>query len=263
MGLTLCAAGDIHGAMDRLYQDVLDFERELSVPFDWVLHVGDFGVWPEPDRIDRASRNHDGAGDFAQWLASGRAAPRRTVFIKGNHEDFAWLDAQRTAEVLPGLTYLRNGASIELPGPDGGSVCVGGIGGCYGPSDYARKACLLQGYARRHYTHDEVEQLAARQGLDIVMTHDAPAGVRFDPAGRGGGYVSEVAGLDTVLARARPKLCLFGHHHTRIDAEVAGVRCIGLNKVACPGNLVAIRFEPQGRQWSVLGEYPAKRTPAG
>jgi len=28
--------------------------------------------------------------------------------------------------------------------------------------------------------------------------------------------------------------------------------------VACPGNLVAIRFERQDRQWSILGEYPGQ-----
>jgi hypothetical protein len=33
------------------------------------------------------------------------------------------------------------------------------------------------------------------------------------------------------------------------------VRCIGLNKVGCPGNLVAVEFAPNGRGWSVLGEY--------
>jgi hypothetical protein len=38
--------GDIHGAMDRLYDDVLAFEEALGVRFDYVLHVGDFGIWP-------------------------------------------------------------------------------------------------------------------------------------------------------------------------------------------------------------------------
>jgi hypothetical protein len=40
----ICAAGDIHGAMDRLYEDVLAFEESLGVRFDYVLHVGDFTV---------------------------------------------------------------------------------------------------------------------------------------------------------------------------------------------------------------------------
>jgi hypothetical protein len=40
-----------------------------------------------------------------------RAVARPTVFIKGNHEDFVWLDAHQDAEVLPSLTYLRNGTT--------------------------------------------------------------------------------------------------------------------------------------------------------
>jgi hypothetical protein len=37
----ICAAGDIHGAMNRLYDDVLAFEKTLGVRFDYVLHVGE------------------------------------------------------------------------------------------------------------------------------------------------------------------------------------------------------------------------------
>jgi hypothetical protein len=75
--MVICAAGDIHGAMDRMYQDVLAFEAKLGVRFEWLLHVGDFGVWPDPNRIDKATKKHDGAGDFPTWFAERRAAPRR------------------------------------------------------------------------------------------------------------------------------------------------------------------------------------------
>ncbi len=88
---------------------------------------------------------------------------------------------------------------------------------------------------------------------------DAPAGIRFERHRRGAGYISEAAGLDELLVRLRPRVCFFGHHHTRTDAEVAGVRCIGLNKVAMPGNLVAIDMEPGKRDFSLLGEYPPRR----
>jgi hypothetical protein len=36
--------------MDRLYQDVFAFKASLGVRFDYVLHVGDFGIWPDPSR---------------------------------------------------------------------------------------------------------------------------------------------------------------------------------------------------------------------
>jgi Icc-related predicted phosphoesterase len=256
--MLICAAGDIHGAMDRLYQDVLGFEASLGVRFDYVLHVGDFGIWPDPSRIDKATRHHDGAGDFPAWFKENRRAPRPTLFIKGNHEDFVWLDARRDAEVLPDLSYLRNGCTVDIQDEEGaGAIRIGGVGGCYGPSDYQRRSDQLRGYAKRHYTFDEIERLGDSGGVDILLSHDAPAGVRFERHGRGRGYVSEAAGLDVLLARVQPRVCLFGHHHTRVDAEVAGVPCIGLNKVAMPGNLVAIDMEPgPGRRgWSLLGDY--------
>jgi len=252
--MLICAAGDIHGAMNRLYRDVLAFEVSLGVRFDYVLHVGDFGIWPDPSRIDKATRHHDGVGDFPDWLRANRGAPRPTVFIKGNHEDFVWLDARGEAEVLPGLTYLRNGCTVDLQEQGAGAIRVGGVGGCYGPSDYPRRSERLQGYAKRHYTSDEIERLAGAGAVDIVLTHDAPAGVRFERHRQGAGYVSEASGLDGLLAQVQPRVCFFGHHHTRVDAEVSGIRCIGLNKLAMPGNLVAIDIEPGKRDWSLLGE---------
>lgn len=251
----ICAAGDIHGAVDRLYADVLAFEAVLGVRFEWVLHVGDFGIWPDSLRIDRATRNHEGAGDFPGWFAANRAVPRPTLFIKGNHEDFAWLDGHDGPEVLPGLFYLRNGWASEL-GPT--PIRVGGVGGCFGPADFARQSKHLQGYARRHYTRDEIDRLAEQGKIDVLLLHDAPAGVQFAVHRRGKGYVSEAAGLDTLIARVRPRLCLFGHHHARIDAEIAGVRCLGLNKVGMPGNLVAVQLDDAGPGWSVIGEWPQR-----
>ena len=193
--MILCAAGDIHGRLDEMYAGVLAFEGALDVRFDFVLHVGDFGIWPDPNRIDGATKRHYGAGDFPAWFAERRAAPRPTVFIKGNHEDFVWLDAQHSSEVLPSLHYLKNGRVHELVA--GREVLrVGGIGGCYGPSNFERLSKTLQGYAKRHYTSDEIAALSTRGGLDIVLSHDAPAGVRFERHRRGEGFPSEAAGLD-------------------------------------------------------------------
>jgi hypothetical protein len=61
-----------------------------------------------------------------------------------------------------------------------------------------------------------------------------------------------------LLARARPRVCFFGHYHTRVDAEISGVRCIGLNKIAMPGNLIAINIERGKTDWSLLGEFRSR-----
>lgn len=186
------------------------------------------------------------------------------MFIKGNHEDFEWLASLKGADVLPGLTYLPNGNALEL-GRGREAIRVGGLGGCYGPSDYDRQSRHLQGYARRHYTRDEVERLCGRSDIDVLLLHDAPAGVELVKPRRGGRerrYTSEAAGLAEAVSRLRPRVCFFGHHHVRIDADVGGIRCIGLNIVARPGNLVAVDLEARGRGWSILGEWPPRREPA-
>jgi hypothetical protein len=67
----ICAAGDIHGALDRLYEDVFAFETLLGIRFDLVLHVGDFGIWPDANRIDKATRYHEGAGERVHDRHSG------------------------------------------------------------------------------------------------------------------------------------------------------------------------------------------------
>jgi len=260
--MLLCAAGDTHGALDRLYRDVLAFEADLGARFDQVLHVGDLGVWPDATHIDKATRNHEGAGDFPAWYTDQRGVPRPTVFIKGNHEDFDWLAErrrQRELEVLPGLTYLPSGEVLDVE-VDGARCRVGGIGGCHGPANYVRRASNLQGRAQRHFTHDEVEALASRGRVDILLLHDAPASVEFTWRRRDGSvrrrYASEAQGLADVVAATRPLVCLFGHHHTRLDATVAGVSCIGLNKAPFPGSLVALEVEPRARQFRVMGEWP-------
>jgi len=259
--MILCAAGDIHGAIDQLYAEVLAFEAELGVRFDHVLHVGDFGIWPDAERLDKATRNHDGAGDFPAWYAEQRAVPRPTLFIKGNHEDFGWLfrrQEEGRREVLPGLTYLPNGEMVVIEAA-GGRCRVGGIGGCHGPSSYARSDRGRRPPLPRHFTREEVERLAAQEQLDILLLHDAPAGVEFAWRRKDGSVwrrvVSEAQGLVDAIAATRPIVCCFGHHHTRIDATVAGVPCLGLNKVGYPGNLVALEVDPQDRRFRVIGEW--------
>ena len=123
------------------------------------------------------------------------------MFIKGNHEDFVGLDAQTSSEILPRLHYLRNGGVHELVVGDEVRQ-VGGVGGCSGPSNFGRRASTLQGCAKRHYTRDEIEVLSEASDLDIVLTHDAPAGVRFERHRRGEGFVSEAAGPRRLAAEA-------------------------------------------------------------
>jgi hypothetical protein len=328
--MILCAAGDSHGAIDRLYEDILELEQSLGrgVRFSWVLHVGDLGIWPNPRRLDRATRKREGAGDFARWLAERKPAPRKTLFVKGNHEDFMWLDEQLcpttgAVEILPDLFYLPNGARVELTdrtgsteaeaeegeageveegeageaqegkageaqegkageaqegkageaqegkagevaggfkrGADGEVVSVGGIGGCFAPTDYDRPSAELSGFRKRHYTRDEIDRLLEAAPTDILLLHEVPAGVVYESRRRGRGQVSDAKGLDEVVRAKRPVVCFSGHHHTRFDSVVGDVPCLGLAMVGRPGNLVAFDIDPARRSFEIVGESRSAR----
>lgn len=41
-------------SLDRFFEDVLAFEASLGACCEWVLHVGDFGVCPDPGRVATA-----------------------------------------------------------------------------------------------------------------------------------------------------------------------------------------------------------------
>lgn len=243
--MLVCVAGDTHGELDRLYEIVATFERQVGREVDVVLQVGDFGVWPDPRRLDEATRRHGDRGEFRRLLALG-AVPRPTYFIAGNHEDFVFL-AGADARALPtGLHFIRWGEVVEIVA---GSerLRVGGAGGCFGPRDYERTH--LAGAARRHYTRDDLERLArAAQGLDVLLLHEPPAGavteLHAPPGLSPRTWTLRGEGLAELVARTRPRICFTGHIHARTERRLNGVRTVGLHKVPCRGSAILLDIPP-------------------
>ncbi len=245
--MLLCAVGDSHGHLDAMYSIVEALERELGEEVDLVLQVGDFGVWPDPQRLDEATRRHGGAGDFPQWLAQGRAAPRPTIFIPGNHEDFGWLIERGAGELLPGLRFLPWGGVVEVEG-----LRIGGLGGCYSPRSYRMPG--LSGKRRRHYCREEVRALS-RESLDVLLIHDAPAG-RFSDIRPGVDrrWETKAEGLGELIAATRPKICLHGHLHGRFERRLDDIRVTGLTAVPWPGCAVVIETSDDA-PWTLRAEW--------
>jgi Calcineurin-like phosphoesterase len=98
--------GDVHGQVFHALAVVATWQAELGRRFDLVVQVGDLGAYPDPARMDEASRRYLAAdpsqADFGRLLrATGRrseslrrlraglAAP--VHFLRGNHEDAGWL----------------------------------------------------------------------------------------------------------------------------------------------------------------------------
>lgn len=115
--------GDLHGRILPAFRLATVWAREHGVKLDGLLQVGDLGYFPNPSRLDKATRRHAeddplelGARDVVQpnqladsILNNVEVPP--LWFVPGNHEDFVALDehkraAERTFPLMPTCAYV-------------------------------------------------------------------------------------------------------------------------------------------------------------
>ena len=80
-------AGEIHGKISEFYDKVLNTEKELGLKADWILQIGNFGIYPDPSLASYTAKKHGDMKEFASMYLNGQAVPRNTLFISGPHED--------------------------------------------------------------------------------------------------------------------------------------------------------------------------------
>jgi hypothetical protein len=221
------AVGDLHGEFDALERIMA---RHRDVAF-WVCPgdlVNDTGDYPRP--------------------------PAPLYWIKGNNEDFDFVAAQPAGGgTIPNLHYIPNGVAVRTAE----AFTLAGLGGTFAPTWYETPAAALpsaktspkasrgrvraaasatkQDDKRRHFVHEEVKACKGLTGIDIFLSHEAPRPFLLTPRGKSGSTRPIDAGktpINEVLTALRPRLHLFGHHHTYTVAERHGVPSIGLELVS-------------------------------
>lgn len=223
--------GDTHGKLDEMYTHVRKWEQTNNAIIDLILQVGDFGAFPNPNRLDHATQKHhlrnDGKVDieqFPRYLSGEKIAPTPTIFIKGNHEDFDFLEGKENTFIAENLYYLGNGSIVERNG-----VRIGGIGGNRSGSDKYFSAEKLHGWRRRHFTQADIERLHASAeqhgGLDILLTHDSV--FRTDAPGK-----REAVGSPEItkcIEDLQPAYAFSGHYHAPFQKQIGNTFLYGLN----------------------------------
>ena len=199
------ALGDIHGDFASVRRIM---SRHPDVPF-WIS-----------------------VGDLADDEGRYQAVDAPLYWIKGNNENF---DVIAEGNLPASLRFLENGRVVEVDG-----VRVAGLGGTFAPTWYNTAASALphprKGTARataladkrRHFVKEEVDRAKALEGVDVLMSHEAArpyrVGNRRPDAGR--------TAINEVLAAMKPRLHLFGHHHTFTEQVREQVPSIGLDLVS-------------------------------
>jgi hypothetical protein len=184
--------GDVHGRFDDLNRI---FEKNPHISH-W-FQVGDLGAedLPYPE------------------------LPSNFRFIQGNHENWDII-ADYIEKSHP--VFLKNG-SIRMFSENENLFIVGALGGNYSSRFYEYERKNLCGDRRRHFVAQEVASFMHwGPKINILITHEAPT-----PFVKGGRDMGQPI-INEVLAKVRPNIHFFGHHHFYKEMETDGVISIGL-----------------------------------
>ena len=236
---------------------VWQFQRERDVAVDLILVTGDLGVWPDVTRLDSSTRKHaqdepaelgflcfepivpnaDHVLALAQQKHIRRARDllerilpeidAKVVFVGGNHEDYEYLNACRSAAETqdtpptsaPWLPVEKSGLIWWLP-PEHvchfAGISITGLSGIDPESSgrnsgrYHETSVLTEDSVMAS-TLQLLDKSRAEQ-VDVLLTHDGLPGVA--KPGKGTPLL-----LDPILA-LNPRYHFFGHYHSETEPIV-------------------------------------------
>ncbi len=215
----IAIAGDVHGHFDLL------FEKASALGADLILQLGDTGMFPDPSQVDAATSRHGACQEFLPYLQGDKPVPIPTWVIKGNHEDFEYLDfvKKNGGVIAPNLRYVANGSVIELEG-----IRFGMLGGNYSPRYFYEEEPKQQ--RRRHFTMGETDALKVA-GFDVLLLHDGPE----NPTLRKGSPV-----LTEFIKETEPSRVYHGHFHQPYHSSIGKTEIISLGHIAYPGENIVL-----------------------
>ncbi len=213
---TYLVFGDLHGRILPAFRLASAWSREHQTPLDGLLQVGDLGFFPDPSRLDKATKRH-AEKDPLELGTTLVAEPSRLAdavfddpecppglwFTVGNHEDYealAHLSAGGDATTYPVDHYLRvqclrDGTVTSLSG----GLRVGALWGIDDRAPNARRKGMPRAYIRPR----AVTQLSGER-FDVLLTHESSRDAIFQDSGS-----EEISAL---VGMVQPAFHFFGHY---------------------------------------------------
>jgi Icc-related predicted phosphoesterase len=247
--------GDLHGRVFHAIAAIATYQQMMGYRFDRIIQVGDLGAITRLDGLDPAGDPHlavdpaeadlarllSAEGDDAQRLS--RVAPEIPSpirFIRGNHEDFAWLAGlpidprTRTASADPfGIfRYVADGTVLDIEG-----FRIAFLGG------------VEEEAGDPHLDMSAYRTLVelGPGNIDLLVTHEGPYGSSI-------GYHGDTHGsplISQLLDALRPPFHVAGHAH-----QLSGPRTFGSTTYLGLDGIVASPFwdpDAHGLQPGSLG----------
>ena len=181
--INIIATGCIHGCMDKMYEEIQEFEKQKKKKIDLVLCTGDFESMRNEEDLKFLScpEKYRLMGDFYKYYNSKVKAPYLTIFVGGNHEASNYLEQYYYGGyVAENIYYLGRGGVINVKG-----LRIGGMSGIFNKFDYFRghfekNENDIKGDKKSifHYREFEIAKMShIKNKLDIFMTHDWPTNI--------------------------------------------------------------------------------------
>lgn len=206
--MKIAVTGPIDGNIENTY-------KRVPKDVNWMLCTGEFGIWPDPKRIDRATRLKGNKQEFARLYINGWIVPIPTIFVAGVHEDHRWLDEQKKfpegLQILDNLHWLMNGYKTII-GDAEKEIRVTGLGKVYSEATFNGR---WNKKSHRHYTRRELERGCSSGPTDILLLHENP----MNPSNP----------VRNLIYATRPKL-IFHSSKELIVEEIQGITVVGVPK---------------------------------
>jgi predicted phosphodiesterase len=186
--VNIAVFADVHGRILLAFMLCARWEQETGQRIDLILQAGDLGTFPDSAALDKATRRFASADptelgfmiDFHEFKPQVAQILERTranlLFVRGNHEDHAWLDAREEAAsdaTLPIDAYrrvwlLRTGMPYDFTIGDETLMIlgVGRVGAPDGEDDDQKPKYIQSREIERLYDLGD-------QSIDVLLTHDA------------------------------------------------------------------------------------------
>ncbi|MDQ2714242.1 MAG: metallophosphoesterase [Chloroflexota bacterium] len=225
--MNIAVFADLHGRLLLAFQLCGRWQRETGETIDLILQAGDLGAYADVQRLDRATRRYAERDPtelgflehFCRYDPGVNARLAETscpmIFVRGNHEDHAWLDElehQSADSIFPVDAYKRvYNLKTGLPWTfhkDDEQITILGIGRVEAP---AGEEDQHQGKYIQNYEAERIYQLE-HQPIDILLTHHSRPDFVILERGVKIKASSGMKEIEYILDRDRPAYHFFGHY---------------------------------------------------
>lgn len=202
------AIGDINGEWNNIFKSIDLKIQETNVRPNLILFTGSMGIWPNPNRKDRASRKLNSGNEFIELYNKNTPLPCPSFFVPGTHEDHYWMQKaylKGMLEILPNMYWTVPGVKFPI-----GPLSLMGLGKVYSPITYNTVSNLNRRQIEKsfkHYTKSQIDKCLTHSNVDILLTHQAGENINL------GNIVSRSLGINDICNIVKPKLHIHGHYN--------------------------------------------------